>query len=412
MPNLPDKQNCCACAACVDICPKGALFMKEDKNGFYSISIDSSKCIDCGLCEKRCHILNGDKLSWSNAQSVSPKAGWSTKSDLISRSASGAIFAQVAYNFLEEGNTFVYGASLLSDNTVRHIEISKVSEIPLLQNSKYQQSYTVGVYKQVRNRLKQGYRVLFSGVPCQIAALYAFLDYNRGKWQNLYTIEVICHGVPTNELHRTALQKTHSKRIVSYRTKVNGSWLKGNIVTYEKKDGTICTMESHLKDFLFRSYLTFSVCRNSCYSCHYAKTSRISDLTIGDFWGYEKSANANMYKNESGISAIFPNTEKGQMMINGKDLHIVDCSWAEIIPMNQNMYMPTNSYDYILSDYIYVLKYLPLSIKGLIYQKGFSAKYPNRILNKLMSILFYGKRKEQQNIKQILLKESLKELDK
>ncbi len=216
MPALPCSKDCCACASCVDVCPKGALSLVEDKRCCYSIKLDSDKCANCKRCEKQCHILHPGNLRRSDPLAVRPIAAWSTTEELIKRSATGAIFAQVACNMLQEGNTYVYGASLLEDNTVKHIEISDAIDIHLLQNSKYQQSNCVGVYRQVRRRLKGGGKVLFSGVPCQVAALYSFLGYKEELMQNLYTIEVLCHGFPCNDIHRTSLKVNNASRIYAF----------------------------------------------------------------------------------------------------------------------------------------------------------------------------------------------------
>ena len=157
-PLLPPADQCCGCASCVDACPQKALSVVEDENSFLSIRVDENKCIGCHLCERQCHLLHPERLTRHDARRVQPYAGWSIRPELIENSASGGIFAQLAYDFLnpEHGEPhYVYGAALQPDGNVRHIEIATRQELPLLQNSKYQQSDLQGVYLQVKTRLKQ-----------------------------------------------------------------------------------------------------------------------------------------------------------------------------------------------------------------------------------------------------------------
>lgn len=186
MPNLPNNTLCCGCAACVDTCKHDALRLSEDKDGYYNVVVDADKCVNCKLCEKKCHILQQSSLRRNDPKEAQTFAGWSLDEKIIRKSATGGIFAQIAYTMLHDGNTAVYGAALMDDSSVKHIRISCIDEIYKLQNSKYQQSYTVGVYRKVFSDLKSGVRVLFSGVPCQIAALYSFLNYRRLDPESLY----------------------------------------------------------------------------------------------------------------------------------------------------------------------------------------------------------------------------------
>lgn len=409
MPHLPTSKDCCGCGACADACPKGAIRLVEDHRCYYNIQVDSTKCVECSLCEKQCHILHPEMLIRSNPRQVKPLAAWSTNDELVKHSATGGIFAQIAANMLTEGNTFVYGAALQEDNTVKHIEISAIADLRKLQNSKYQQSYSVGIYALAKKRLKDGARVLFSGLPCQIAALYSFLKYRPSLLENLYTVEVICHGVPTNDLHRVALKAHGAKQILAYRNKEGRGWCgkqgNNNRLTYLDAKGHRFVVPVHQKDVLFRSYLSFNFTRQNCYQCTYADIHRVADLTIGDFWGWEKTPEPQKYEHYWGTSIVLPNTSKGTAMMQGKQLYTVPTTWEEFLPINQNLYMPTNVYDFKGYKYMPFLKHLPVCVRKVIYQGGFSNDFLNRFYVKAMIILFKCKRakalqdKEQQSLK-------------
>lgn len=382
MPNLPNNTSCCGCGACVDTCRHEALTLSEDKNGYYNVIIDHTKCVECKLCEKRCHVLQNEKLIRHNPKEAKTLAGWSTDESLIRKSATGGIFAQIALTMLSEGKTTVYGAALMDDSSVKHIGITDVGDLYKLQNSKYQQSFTVGVYKKVLLDLKSGRRVLFSGVPCQIAALYSFLNYREDLLRNLFTIEVLCHGVPTNMLHRLAIRKNRALGIKSYRNKEEGKgWLNGNNnrLSYRFSDGTVKLMKNRREDFLFRSYLTFSFTRLSCYQCPYSDIHRVSDLTIGDFWHYQDSPNRENYENLMGSSIIIANSAKGRAMISTcQNLHTTPVTWREFLPYNQNIFMPTNKYLFKGAKYVHIIRKLPRVIQMIIYQNGFSNMFLDR----------------------------------
>lgn len=408
MHKLPSIDNCCGCAECIDICPKNAISLVEDKNTFYKISVNRDLCVECHLCEKSCQALHPEILQFSNPRTVTPLAAWSTDEKIIKQSASGGIFAQIASNMLDAGNVYVYGAALCDDNSVKHIEISSKEDLVLLQNSKYQQSVSTGIYRKVKQRLDEGYKVLFSGVSCQIAALLLFLRYKEDYLRNLYTIDVLCHGVPCNDLHRTALKYNRKKRIVAYRTKGESGWAFGgnNRVTYEDMNGKITSMENTIKDSLYRSYLSFALLRLNCYSCKFAGPRRISDLTIGDFWGFEKSERGCEYTNHMGTSFALPNTKKGEEMMKGANLHTVDTTWRDIMPYNSNLIIPTNDYYIILSKYIYILKRLPVFIKTFIYQNGFNFYRVNIYYEKFFKF-FFGNKERANEIRTAKLKEHL-----
>lgn len=407
-PHLPSSDHCCGCASCVDACPNKALSLVEDKNSFLNIHVDENLCVGCHLCESQCHLLHPERLQRHDARKVQPWAGWSTRQELIKKSASGGIFAQLAYDFLTPDQAephYVYGAALQSDGNVRHVEVSSRQELTLLQNSKYQQSDLQGIYAVVRNRLKEGAVILFSGVPCQIAALYSFLGPDSAMTEKLYTIEVLCHGVPTQALYRTALRVEKAKRIVSYRTKDESGWINNNNrLTYEMQDGREVTKKKHVYDFLFRAYLEFSFTRKNCFQCPYANISRVSDVTLADFWGWDNSLRKELYRNHWGVSVITPNSSKGDALLKGSsELHLVETSWEEFLPKNPNFFMPNNQYLFEGADKIHRIQQLPLWCQKFIFQNGFSNRYLNEAYKRLLDVvLFFKHKRESAEVKQHL----------
>jgi len=411
MPTLPDKDICCGCGACVDACPHSAIELKEDSNGFYYPVIDISTCIDCKLCERKCHLLNQDKIYRVKPILIKPFAAWSTDYKIIEKSATGGIFGQIAHNFLEEGNTYVYGAAFDDGGVVQHIEISSVDDVQKLQGSKYQQSLSSGVYKKVKARLVAGYRVLFSGTPCQIAALKMYLGKNA-KTDLLYTIEIICHGVPTNELYRTALRLYKAKKIESYRHKNLGWGVFGNHPTYVMVNGDRFTETDYLKDFLFRSYLTCNNNRIGCSNCKYANLNRVADITIGDFWGVEKSMRFVEYKNYMGTSIALCNTSKGELMLlNATNIKTTDVAWSDFLYMNSNLYMPQPASIYHTGNFVHIIKHLPLSIQKILYQHGFINLKLNKIYQRVWKIFRLKKIKKDKIFKLRMYQNAISQLN-
>lgn len=416
MPNLPNNTLCCGCAACVDTCKHDALRLSEDKDGYYNVVVDTDKCVNCKLCEKKCHILQQSSLRRNNPKEAQTFAGWSLDEKIIRKSATGGIFAQIAYTMLHDGNTAVYGAALMDDSSVKHIRISCIDEIYKLQNSKYQQSYTVGVYRKVFSDLKSGVRVLFSGVPCQIAALYSFLNYREDLIQNLYTIEVLCHGVPSNNLHRIAIKINKAERIKAYRNKEEGKgWIGGlnNRLSYYMPDGKVKLMQNRRKDFLFRSYLTFSFTRPSCYQCKYSNIKRVSDITIGDFWHFQESPNRDKYDNLMGSSIIIANSYKGKNLIaTCENLHIVPVTWKEFLPYNQNLFMPTNKYLFKGAKYIHLINKLPKFLQTIIYQNGFTNEKIDGLYQRILRMINRKNLQKKENETNNMVEKTLKYLEK
>lgn len=369
MPNLPTIEHCFGCSACVDACAKKAIQLVEDANGFYVPHVQKDLCVECGSCEKKCPSLQQNDVPRNSLDEQQLYAAWSTDEDIIQHSASGGVFAQVATEFLDgKPERIVYGATLLDDSTVKHIAVENSKDIYLLQNAKYQQSNATGIYQHVKKSLQAGKEVLFSGTPCQIAALYTFLGQKRDN--NLYTMEVICHGVPTNYLAQVALQLNHAQKIVAYRTKSQG-WAKGNRTKYMGTNGEIVEMPRYRLDFHFRAYLSFHWLRTSCSTCPFAQIERVADITMGDFWG----GNKRKYHNFMGLSVITINNEKGRKLIEQtKRLQLKRTTYLEALGHNQNLYMPTAQASKGATMIAHI-KQMSLPCQKIILQQGFSNKW-------------------------------------
>ena len=311
-----DKKNCCACGACMNVCPKDAIRMEEDEYGFLYPQIDETKCVQCGACKKVCAYQNEQV---KNAPIKCYAAVNKNKSELM-KSASGGIFAAMATSVLKEGGV-VFGAALdFEDGHAHphHVAVRELSQLYRLQGSKYVQSAIENTYMEAKKELESGKKVLFSGTPCQIAGLYGYL---RKEYENLCTVDVICHGVPSARMFDDFLQnetkKRNAKSVKNYifRDKKKGWGMNGRI-QFEMKNGTekIVYIPARLA-----SYNTFFLdgfnYRENCYSCKYACSKRSGDVTLGDYWGIERE-NPELLKNkefdvENGISCIIANSKKG-----------------------------------------------------------------------------------------------------
>ena len=384
MPNLPEKVCCCACAACVDSCKREAISLREDLNGFTYPVIDVDKCVECKACEKVCPILEKKIFPMNQARNAKPFSAWSKKDNIILRSASGGVFGQIAEDFLQKENSYVYGAELSEDNSVKMIEISSCSELYKIQNSKYHQSDATGVYKLIAKRLKDGNRCLFGGLPCQVAALYSFLKNNKALYQNLYTTEIVCHGTPTNELARLGLKIHKARGIYSYRNKVNGWGAAGNRLTYTLKDGTIWLCTDRRTDFVFRSYLTSNFFRENCYACKFANTDRNADVVLCDFWGNNKAEPVEKYSNYKGVSVAVAYSPKGEVLLRSENLEKSPVSWQMFLPYNQQFFSPSSKQLYRGGRMVHYIKRLPVFMQRIVYQNGFTNRVIDKIFNKFM----------------------------
>ncbi|EHA0993356.1 4Fe-4S dicluster domain-containing protein [Clostridium perfringens] len=342
-----NKNNCCGCGACLNICPKDAIEMKVDEFGFEYPEIDEQLCIHCGLCKTVCDYQDMSDLHLTKEA----YAGASKNISILKKSASGGVFSTLAKNILDE-NGIVYGVSMDNIDSIlmtRHIRIKESRELDKLQGSKYVQSSTGYTFRLVKEDLEKGFKVLYSGTPCQIAGLKKFL---KKKYRNLVTIEIICHGVPSGQMFQDFIKGIEINNDIKiqefkFRDKSKGQGMVSNI-KYKTKKGEVENCIKNGKTISYFSlFLKSLIYRENCYSCPYAQEERCADITLGDYWGFhqehpdeEKMAGLS---NSNGVSCILVNTEIGINFISKykSDLILVKSEFEKISRHNDQLKLPS-----------------------------------------------------------------------
>ena len=318
MVEIEDKKDCCGCHACATICTQHCIVMCADEEGFLYPVVDQSRCTDCGLCERVCPVTN----QGSPRKPLRVYAAKNKNEEIRLQSSSGGIFSLLAEKVIDGGGV-VFGARFDDEWNVVHAWTDTMEGIVAFRGSKYVQSSIGSSYKEAKNFLLQGRDVLFSGTPCQIAGLKSYL---RKEYDNLLTVDVVCHGVPSplvwrrylNDMRKVYPQITD----ISFRDKSFG-WKKYCIriryvsseVSQElfpgsRSEGEFLqpfTENTFMKGFSRNIYL-----RPSCYACTARSGKSGSDISIADFWGVH-----NFYPefdDDKGIGLILINSEKGKLV--------------------------------------------------------------------------------------------------
>lgn len=327
------KKDCCGCNACAEICPKHCIYMVEDAKGFLYPQVDNSICIECGTCEKVCPIDTAKDLLMTPLKAF---AAWNkNRKEHLSSSSGGAAYVLSSY-ILDAGGV-VYGCT--ADGIyVRHIRIENKSELYKLQGSKYVQSDVRGLFKNVKDDLKNGKSVLFIGTPCQVAGLKNYIGRNV---EHLYLVDLICHGVPSQKMLHD-----HIKHVAKEKEIQKIAFRKGNnyIFSVESSNFNYCVnlWETPYEDIYIKGFFDSLISRPSCYKCPFACPDRVSDITIGDFWGLH---NREFLPKETqdGISVLLPMTDKGLNMIHlvESNMHILERSVDEAVNGNSQLRYPS-----------------------------------------------------------------------
>lgn len=308
MIHIQNPKDCCGCTACASICAHDAITMEPDALGFLYPKVDESKCIDCGLCEKVCQFNDHYDTSLNLPQ---PDVYGARHKNLqeVETSRSGAAFIAIS-DWILAHDGVVYGVGYTDHFRVVHKRATTKEERNEFKGSKYVQSDLTDVFRQVKKDLKEGRIVLFSGTPCQTSGINAYVG--RRLRENLYLVDIICHGVPSPYVWRdfiAYLEKEQGDEIVwvNFRDKQQFGWA-AHHETFKFKN-------KREKTWFPKTFYQYIMFRHSCGNCHFCNTKRPSDITIADFWRWEKTDPV-FNKDDKGVSLLLINTDKGRILWN------------------------------------------------------------------------------------------------
>ena len=311
--------DCCGCGACVDSCPQLAIKLVNDEKGFWYPHVDEEICINCGRCKDACAFSANKKEYEDRTAECGPFEVYGVKHKdeaIRMQSRSGGVFTAISDRVLEEGGS-IYGAALTDDFLVVHRRATTSEERDLFRGSKYVQSSMNGVYGQIKGDLRNGRSVLFSGTPCQVAAIKKAME--KEDCSKLYLLDIVCHGFPSQKVWEDYLEcreKEHNGRIETVDFRDNQFGWKAHRETF-----VINGIKYDSDDFA-KLFISRYIERVSCFECPYKSTYREGDITIADFWGIDDAIPG--FNDDKGVSLVIAYTEKGKRLF---DLCKEDLIW-------------------------------------------------------------------------------------
>lgn len=336
---IKNKQDCCGCFSCKERCPSKCIDMQADEEGFFYPSVNANKCIECGLCTKVCPVLNQSPPQ----KPVKTHVIINPDPEIKEQSSSGGAFSLLAEKIIND-NGIVFGARFDNQWSVIHDYTSNIKDLYKFRSSKYVQSSINNTFSQTETILKNGKKVLFSGTPCQIAGLKKYL---RKDYPQLYTVDFICHGVPSPLVWKSYLNETlaaykiTSDDIISinFRDKSLG-WKKFSFTLQFNKNGQKKKItEVFYRNYYIRGFLHDIYIRPSCYSCPSKAGKSNSDITIADFWGIQ-----HIYpelNDDRGASLMFVNSSKGEALCKELNSHFEEVEYQTILQYNKSIEQST-----------------------------------------------------------------------
>lgn len=334
MIDIKEKKNCCGCNACYDICPKNAITLSTDIEGFWYPRVDIDKCINCGLCERTCPQLHIGALKKNDFEYPVCFAAIHKNIEVRFGSTTGGLFSALAEQMYREGG-YVGGAIYNKDFSVSHFISNNPADLALLRQSKYSQSQTCGIYKEVKRLLMAGEKVLICGTPCQMAALRRFLNKD---YENLIIVDFICKSITSPKFYAKYLDYWERKvgsQLVSFKFKDKELGWRSLVKRFDFKNGKTMYSRAQDNDLYSMAYHGNIVSRPSCYFCQFKGFPRMSDITIADFWGVEKYAYLKDIDDNAGTSAVMCNSSKGLTFYKQlKNITSLETTIEKILPGN------------------------------------------------------------------------------
>lgn len=357
MIQINDPSECCGCTLCASICTHDAITMEPDALGFLYPKVNPSKCVDCGLCEKVCQFNDNYDRSF-NLESPNAFAVRHKDISEVMKSRSGAAFAAISDYVLKQGG-IVYGAGYKDHFRVAHKRATTIEERDEFRGSKYVQSDLTGIYRQVKDDLKSGLLVLFSGTPCQTSGLNAYVG--KKYRERLILVDIVCHGVPSPYIWRDYISNIERKqkgiiRKVEFRDKEQFGWV-------AHKESFLFENKEIYKNTYTRLFYKHIMFRESCGVCHFTNLNRPSDITLADYWGWERNV-PGFNDDDKGVSLVLLNTQKGQEVFAEVEKD-VDAKEVEVEnSMQPNLMRPSEidplrkqfESDYLNKGFRYILK--------------------------------------------------------
>lgn len=332
---IVSKSKCSGCHACFNICPKDAITMVSDENGFKYPQIDENLCVHCNLCKKVCPVLKDIKKE----NDIHAYACINKNDEVRKNSSSGGVFYLLAENILSK-NGVVFGARFNDDFDVVHDYIEKIEDISLFQGSKYVQSTIHDSFKKAKKFLDSNRLVLFTGTPCQIEGL---LSYLQKDYPNLITQDFICHGVPSPKVftfYKENIECKYNDKIknIYFRSKPHG-W-KDFYMSIDFENNHY--ESSHDDDVYMKAFLNDISLRESCYQCNAKKKHRLSDITLADFWGIENVLPE--LDDDKGTSLVIINSISGKQLFEEIKNQIIyrEVEYEKAIAHNPSLYQSVN----------------------------------------------------------------------
>ena len=329
MPTLASPETCTGCAACLNACTHSAITMTTDAEGFLTPNVDNSKCVECKLCEKACPVIS--PLQDKGFMNPRAYAVWSEPDRKVS--SSGGAFSAFARYVLQQGGV-VFGAAFDEELHCKHIEIQDIDGLAPLRGSKYVQSEIGDTFAQVRNHLRADRKVLFCGTPCQVAGLKNFL---RKPYPNLLTLDLICHGVPSDAVFQGYLKKISNRFAADfegYEFRDRDGWGKAPSVSVCGKFRRIYGVDA----LYMEAFNASAIFRKCCYQCPYSSIPRVGDCTLGDFWGIGRYGKPFKHDTMKGVSLVLANTTQGEAALQElKDCFVEERTLEEALIENHNL---------------------------------------------------------------------------